>query len=499
MRVRGGYPMKTQMLTLAACAVLAAVAEPADETATGRESPVRFDAGADFRLRQEIMDNLPGLPGGGPYAMTTTERAKYRNQMRFRPRAWFEVETGPLRLYARITDEFRYFPASNDPKKRRPYYFPDEVFLDNLYLDAQGLESPWLSAIGVESLDFRLGRQDMLGPNGSIFGLNRIVVEGTPTDGSRSFYSDMVRTTLHFDETKHLDVFALYDSGRNDIRWGTSGSRGRSLNCINMTDSNDLDEWGGGLVYSQTALEGHLPFKLYSIFKRTEAHTKGSGANEIRVSPKEVTTLGVLLQPQFTENWGMEVEAAKQVGRICDGNREAGGHMAHVELRYMTDFLRAYKPTFSWATTYYSGDRHRTEPDDTDTAWDPMWGRYTQDSEMLVYGTLYENCWWSNMIYTKLMLTMKFGPRHGFYVYSGPMFAAVQDHLGRADHDGSTFKGVLSAARYDFPIRLAPKNATGFDRVEVFAHVVGELFNPGDYYDSSKPAFFFRWQVDFRF
>lgn len=173
--------------------------------------------------------------------------------------------------------------------------------------------------------------------------------------------------------------------------------------------------------------------------------------------------------------------------------------MAHVELRYMTDFLRAYKPTFSWATTYYSGDRHRTEMDDTDTAWDPMWGRYTQDSEMLVYGTLYENCWWSNMIYTKLMLTMKFGPRHGFYVYSGPMFAAVQDHLGRADHDGSTFKGVLSAARYDFPIRLAPKKATGFDRVEVFAHVVGELFNPGDYYDSSKPAFFFRWQVDFRF
>ena len=207
----------------------------------------------------------------------------------------------------------------------------------------------------------------------------------------------------------------------------------------------------------------------------------------------------MLLQPQFTDNWGMEVEAAKQVGRICDGNREAGGHMAHVEFKYLADCLRDWKPTVSWATTYYSGDRHRTEPDDTDTAWDPMWGRYTQDSEMLVYGTLYENCWWSNMIYTKLKLTMKFGPRHGLYVYSGPMFAAVQDHLGRADHDGSTFKGVLSAARYDFPIRLAPKDATGFDRVEVFAHVVGELFNSGDYYDSSKPAFFFRWQVDFRF
>ena len=67
--------VEKSILTLAACAALAAVAEPADEIATERESPVRFNAGADFRLRQEIMDNLPGLPGGGPYAMTTTESA----------------------------------------------------------------------------------------------------------------------------------------------------------------------------------------------------------------------------------------------------------------------------------------------------------------------------------------------------------------------------------------------------------------------------------------
>ena len=38
------------------------------------EDSWRIDAGADFRIRQEIMDNLPGLPGGGPYAMTTTDR-----------------------------------------------------------------------------------------------------------------------------------------------------------------------------------------------------------------------------------------------------------------------------------------------------------------------------------------------------------------------------------------------------------------------------------------
>lgn len=92
----------------------------------------------------------------------------------------------------------------------------------------------------------------------SIYGLDRIIFEGTPTDGSRNFYSDMVRATLHFDAAKKLDVFALYDSGRSDLRWGNSRSRGRSLNCINMTDTSDLDEWGGGLVYSQNAFDGDL-------------------------------------------------------------------------------------------------------------------------------------------------------------------------------------------------------------------------------------------------
>ena len=95
---------------------------------------------------------------------------------------------------------------------------------------------------------------------------------------------------------------------------------------------------------------------------------------------------------------------------------------------------------------------------------------------------------------------MVFGPRHAMYAYSGPMFAAVQDHIGHADGGGdSMYKGWLSAARYDFPIRLAPKNASGWDRFEFFGHVVAEVFNPGDYFDSSKPTYFFRWQVDVRF
>ena len=492
-----------KFLVLSACsALLAGRTDAASENLglSGDDTRWVIDAGADFRIRQEIMDNLPGLPGGGPYAMTATERVKFRNQIRMRPRAWLSFGSGPFRLYTRLADEFREYPTVNTPRKERKYNFPDEVFLDNLYLDGSGLEIEWLRPLGIEKVDFRIGRQDLMERGHSIYGLDRIIVEGTPTDGSRSFYSDMIRTTLHFDDAKRLDVFGLYNSGFSDIRWGTPESRGRSLNCLNMTDSNDLDEWGAGLIYSQEAFGGALPFKLYSIFKCSTGHTKTSStAGDTFVSSKEITTLGVWMEPWlFDDVWSLEIEAAKQLGRIVSGNREAGGCMAHVELKYRPLF-KSFKPVLSTAVTYYSGDKHRTGDDDSDTAWDPMWARYTQDSEMLVYGTLYENCYWSNMIYAKAKLSVSFGSHHGMYLYSGPMFAAVQDDQGGRDGGGSLYKGLLTAMRYDFPIRLAPKGATGFDRIEVFTHLVGEIFNPGGYFDSERPAYFVRWQVDFKF
>ena len=61
------------------------------------------------------------------------------------------------------------------------------------------------------------------------------------------------------------------------------------------------------------------------------------------------------------------------------------------------------------------------------------------------------------------------------------------------------FKGVLSVLRYDFPLILAPKNAQGADRFEIFGHIMAEMFNPGDYYDTSRPAYFIRWEITLKF
>ena len=360
--------MKTRLKLLSTTLVAATLATGHAEEEEAH--CVKFDAGADFRIRQEIMANLPGLPGDA-YSQTPTVRAKSRNQIRMRPRVYFSAETGPFTLYARIADEFRHYPTLDVPRHSRAYYFPDEVFLDNLYIEGKGLEWNALYALGVSSFDFRLGRQDLFVGGHSVFGLDRIIVEGTPTDGSRDFYSDMARARLHFGEKKHLDVFTMYDSGRSDLRFGTSRSRGRSLNCINMSDTNDLDEWGGGLIYSETALDGALPFKLYAIFKRTESHTTKSPAPRNRPA-REISCLGLWAEPQLTDIWSAEFETARQFGRILDGNRQAGGWMVHGEIKCRPGFLESVKGVLSSALTYYSGDRHKTGECDNDTSWDPM-------------------------------------------------------------------------------------------------------------------------------
>lgn len=463
-------------------------------------SDFNFNIGADFRVRQEIMDNIPGNPGS-IYSLLPVKRSGNANHVRFRPRIWFELENGPFKLYTRFTDEFREHIVKNGVRKKdRSYNFPDEILLDNLYLEGKGLEFDFLRPLGVEKVDFRVGRQDLINGAYSIFGLERIISEGTPLDGSRSFFADMVRSRFYFDETSTLDAFALYCNGQNNLRWGSPQSKNRALNPLNMADTNEMDEWGGGLVYSGIFGDDDLAFKAYSVFKRSEAYTTKIPNFERRMSPKEITTLGVLLNPKFNDYWSMEIEGAKQFGRILDGNKQAGGFMGHVVLNYRPKLMRSYSPIVSWATTYYSGDKNRTNKDDNDTSWDPMWARATQESELLVYGSLYGNCYWSNMIYSKLKLSMSFGKQHGFFVYTGPMFTAVQDRLGHEDGSGkSMYKGWLSAACYEFPIRLAPDNASGIDRLEIFGHIIAETFQPGDYFDTSKPSYFFRWEISIKF
>jgi len=449
---------------------------------------VAVDAGADLRVRQEIMHNITGLPGASGAMMPRTYR-KDVNHIRFRPRVWASASWDKFTLYGRLVNEFREHIVKNGvPRKYRAYNFPDELALDDLYLDGSGLFDGFF--------DFRIGRQDMFEKGHSVFGLDRILFDGSPYVGSRSCYADMIKFTFHTTDTSKLDAFALYDNGRNIFRYGNRNSRGRPMNAIHPADSPDMDEWGGGLVWHDSLCDKSLPYRVYAIHKRNEDYYT---AGRRHMPDKQLTTVGLNVIPEVTDNLSFELDYAEQFGTL--GDRQAGGRMGYAAVDFhRSRTAQGLRPYTRLSVYYMSGDRHRGGDDDNDTGWDPLWGRWPQDSELFQYGTLYGLGYWSNMTYPKLTLGMDIGPHHRLMAYTGPIFAAAQDHAGHADGSGeSMFKGELSVIRYDFPILLAPKNARGVDRFEIFGHVMAELFNPGDYYDSSRPAWFLRWELMFVF
>ena len=82
--------MKTIVTTATAFSAVVFLAVP---TASAIDTnSVSFNAGADLRVRQEIMGNVPGTPGGG--MQSPVVRNKSKNQMRFRMRAWGDLKLG---------------------------------------------------------------------------------------------------------------------------------------------------------------------------------------------------------------------------------------------------------------------------------------------------------------------------------------------------------------------------------------------------------------------
>ena len=455
------------------CLVVAVTAVAASASARG--DGFEFDAGADLRIRQELMDNVPGLPGGG--LLLKTPRSGFRNHMRYRPRVWGEVrfgseELGQFRIYTRLTDEFRWCPEPRVHKNT----FPDELILDNLFLEGKGLFD--------EFLDFTIGRQDIYG----LYGLDHVFVDGTPGDGSRTVYSDMFRTRLHFTEVSSLDLFTLYNFDDSDVRWGTKRGKHRSLTGLGGGAEPDMDDWGVGAVWNSDLGEA-LPYQLFVMQKYTRAFRR-SGV----MHPYTLRELfGGKLMPQLTDEWSLRLEAMGQVGRNGDGDT-LSGWSTYAGVNWKSATESSIRPFGSLGYHVMSGDEDAADEDGGHHAWDPMWARGVNDSEMFLYGTHYGAAWWSNMHFLKLSAGLDFGPRHKVVASTGPMFAEAKDGLGGGD---GFFKGLLSQMRYDFPIWLADKDKG--ERFEVVGHVLAEFFNPGDYFETDKPGWFFRWQVEFKF
>lgn len=443
---------------------------------------VDFNAGADLRIRQEVMENVPGLPGGG--RTSTAAAGKFANHIRFRPRVWGEVkgilqDESSLRLYVRLTDELRYHAY---PEYPRPYAWPGELILDNLFLEGKDLFDGLL--------DFTVGRQDLL----MLYGLDHIFFDGTPGDGSRSTYTDMIRTRIHFTEEKSLDLFALYNFDDCDIRAGTAASKHRSICGLGGAEP-DMDDWGFGGIWNDKLTE-NIPYQLFLMQKNTDTYEHPKYGKRPRT---QRTLFGTKLVPRIDQEWSLQLEAMGQVGANGRGDMLTGWS-TYSGVNWKSS-RAGWKPFGRLGYHFMSGSDDAGKEDGGHGAWDPMWARGATESELFLYGTHYGVGWWSNMHYVKGSLGVDFGKYHKLTGSVGPIFAAAQDGLGGGD---GYFKGFQSQVRYDFPLFTNEWRQSIFESesergLEVFGHLLAEFFNPGDYYESAKPAFFVRWEVTFKF
>jgi len=466
------------MMMMAGAALPLFAQEGAEAVEAESPKALKWNGGGDFRVRQEIYDRLPGTGGN---------ISKYNSYFRMRARAWGEVKNEDFTLYARVADEFREYARKPGHRYGET---PGELILDNLYLDLKNLFGG--------HLDLRIGRQDfMQGPN-FIYGSGRIIADGTPMDGSRTFFFDAARAVVKFDDKNTLDVVGLYNSDKT-FSLGTPHAIGGDylpLNCIEPW-AQGLVEWGGFLYFKSKEVE-QLPFDLYYIYAQKSSYALLNGT---KMQGRRLNTFGFRVAPKITDDLSAEIEFATQYGYRDDG-KIIGGQMGYAGLTYkLPSGDSGVKPYTTLSVLWMSGERHKSSPGMADRSWDPLWARYTfLVSEMYVYRGISGVGYWSNLVFPSLEMGAKWafsegGNEHAAFATFGPMLVETDDHLGGGD--GSLY-GYYLRTRYDFPILM------GFiskekKRGNLFGHLTAEFLEPGNYCTSHKMAYFLRWEISITF
>jgi hypothetical protein len=431
-----------------AAAAAALAAEPAVVKEAQQGEP-DFDAGLDLRFRYEFKDDW--MDKG-----KTSVNPAYEDYYRMRTRVWGRVAFGDdLAAYLRLGNEFRDYRNSDGSKHKNE--FPDELYIDNLYLDLNDLGG---------RVDLRVGRQDIKE------GAGRLVSDGTPGDGSRSAFFNAILAKVKVLEKSDVDLMATWNRHRDDWTFG------------NPYEDYDLTKIKSGSPYSRMDEKGlmayfhynevqEFPMEFYWIWKQEERFYD----KETRYPGRDFHTLGTRLTPKLGDKLSAEVEAAVQLGRT-DGQsgmegRDIAAWMTYAGLTWSEKGVFG-KPKLTGALLYLSGDEdsyYKTADGSTDTGWNPVFNRTTWFSE--VCSGMYDQYRWSNLIYPHLEAGIEPVVRHKVKLQCGPMFAAEEDN-GATDR----YRGLYTQLRYDFPLL----GKVFGERGGLTGAVVGEALWYGDYY-----------------
>ncbi|MEJ2685074.1 MAG: alginate export family protein [Candidatus Sulfobium sp.] len=422
-----------------------------------------FTAGAVVRLRYESWQNIVDLG-------TITQ--KDRNFFRFRFNVWGNLKLNPDNdIYLRLTSEPKYQlgPYRGETGKKVE---EDEIIVDNLNFQSKNV-------FGLP-VDVKIGRQDFIGPTG--YGDYFLILDGTPADGSRTFYFNAAKARVHLGQNNWMDVIYITDPAYDIYAPSIYAANKRQLNISNEQ---------GFVAYGHGKISDNLIVEPYYMYK-TEKGFKGlkdiPDLDINAIGARVVVSLGTWkIRGQYAHEWGTYDNGGPW------NKRRANGGYIFVDRQY-SDI--ALKPGFSIGYVYLSGDNPDSKS--TNEAWDPLFSRAPEWNELMIYTYVYETLnyggalpgYWTNLNLYEAKFNMTFDPATKLVV--------SYQYLTAPEHTDSPFTTMFSnngKVRGHLPTMILThafsKKVSGMAQLEYF---VPESF----YADHADNGTFLRLQLMFK-
>ena len=433
---------------------------------------VDFKWGGAERARYEFWKNWKDM---------NSDTLDNRGFFRFKTSLWGQADfSKELSLYAKLTNEFKaytYFGGATGsvPDKtasKKGYHFDiNEVVFDNLYADIKNVNGL--------PLDLRLGRQDFLGTYAEGF----LIMDGTPQDGSRTFYFNALKGSWRADAKNTLDF--IYINDPRDEEFLPVINRTMLVNAANPAlnkvpqNLNTTDEEAFVLDWKNKNIK-NLLWENYYIYKY-EAEEGGSGFQAKR---GRINTFGSFAKYNLN-TWTLRGQLADQFGAYGESDRQAIGGYTFVD--------KAFKdikcsPFMSAGYIYLSGNK---VGDSKVRAWDPLFSRYPWFSEFYVNSMASETGiagYWTNISVYKADFSLK--PTDKMKVTLSYNFLRANNQVAASSifsGNGKT-RGQMPQARLDY----------AFSK-DISSYILAEYFLPGNFYVEKDAGLFLRTEVLVKF
>lgn len=425
-------------------------------------SDLKYKYGFYERLRHEFWKNNRDMENnyydGGD-----------RNFWRIKTSVWGQLDLKDmLSFYAKLTNEVKGYNLLGSGGRKiystgHQHWDPDEVIFDQLFLD---IKKP-----ADLPVSFRIGRQDLIGQ----YGENFLICDGTPGDGSRTFYFNALKASWTVDAKNTLDVIYI-NNPRDDI-WLPVLNEDKSPVALTTTAEE------GVVVYLKSKPRENVNFEPYFIYKH-EDDDWGSG---LQARDSKIYTPGVFVKA-VDGPWTYRLQAARQDGKYGSDDREATGGYAFVD-RLFKD--AKWSPEVSMGFVYLSGDKKGSVEQE---GWNPLFTRFPLYSEL--YAQAYQsesgNSYWTNLemlragITVKPSAKIKYNFNYSFLRANELVTASATANLSGTGKN----RGHLFTSKLDYTIS---KNMT--------AYLLAEYFLPKHkfYTNDADPAIFVRTQLEMKF